>query len=77
MNQIEEVDDRGSNQIDALRIIRNLRDRAFDSSDEKLALALGRPMEEVATITHGAAVIDDDLVMKARGIARERGVEIE
>ena len=77
MNQNEEVDDRGSNQFDALRIIRNLRDRAFDSSDEKLALALGRPMEEVSTVTHGAAVIDDDLVMKARGIAKERGIELE
>jgi hypothetical protein len=77
MNQNQEVDDRGSDQSDALRIIRNLRDRAFDSSDEKLALALGRPMEEVSTITDGAAVIDDDLVMKARGIAKERGIELD
>jgi hypothetical protein len=73
----EEVDDRGSTQFDALRILRNLRDRAFDSSNDKLALALGRPVEEIQSFTAGGASIDDDIVMKARGIAKERGVEIE
>jgi hypothetical protein len=53
-----------------------LRDRAFDSSDEKLALALGRPTEEIESLIGGEEVIDDDLVMKARGIAQERGVEL-
>jgi hypothetical protein len=77
MDHNEDFDDQGSDQFDALRIIRNLRDRAFDSSNEKLALALGRPVQEVETLTHGAAAIDDDLLMKARGIARERGVDID
>jgi hypothetical protein len=70
-------DDRGTDQLDALRILRNLRERAFESSDEKLALALGRPAEEIETLSRGTAVIDDDLVMKARRIARERGIEID
>jgi hypothetical protein len=77
MDQNYEVDDRGSDQLDALRMLRKLRDQAFDSSNEKLALALGRPVEEIETIAQGAAAIDDDVVMKARGIARERGVEID
>jgi hypothetical protein len=71
------VDDRGTGQEKAARILRNLRDRAFEASDEKLAVALGRPMNEVAAWHAGQEVIDDDVVMKARGIAMNRGVRIE
>lgn len=71
------VDDRGTGQNQAAKILRNLRDRAFEASDERLALALGRPTEEVAAWNAGAEVIDDDVVMKARGIAMNRGVRIE
>jgi hypothetical protein len=71
------VDDRGTGQNQAAKILRNLRDRAFESSDERLALALGRPPEEVVAWNAGAEVIDDDVVMKARGIAMNRGVRIE
>jgi hypothetical protein len=71
------VDDRGTNQAQAATILRNLRDRAFEASDEKLALALGRPIEEVAAWNTGEEVIDDDVVMKARGIAMHRGVHVE
>jgi len=77
MSHNSEVDEQGSEQFDALRLVRNLRDRAFDSSNEKLALALGRPLEEIETITDGGAIIDDDVIMKARGIAQERGVEVD
>ena len=71
------VDDRGTGQEEASQILRNLRDRAFEASDEKLAMALGRPVEEVAAWDTGREVIDDDAVMKARGIALHRGVRIE
>ena len=71
------VDDRGTGQDKAARILRNLRDRAFEASDEKLAVALGRPVEEVAGWNAGLELIDDDVVMKARGIAIHRGVHIE
>ena len=71
------VDDRGTGQEKAARMLRNLRDRAFESSDEKLALALGRPTEEVAGWNAGMKLIDDDVVMKARGIAMNRGIHIE
>ena len=77
MNTNEEADDRGSAQLDALRVLRNLRDRAFDSSNEKLALALGRPTEEVEAWSSGSVPIDDDVLIKARGIAIERGIEVE
>ena len=71
------VDDRGTNQSEGRALLRHLRDNGFDSSDEKLAVALGRPVEEVEAWTGGAEVVDDDVIMKARGIAKERGIEIE
>ena len=71
------VDDRGTGQQKAARMLRNLRDRAFEASDEKLAVALGRPVEEIAAWNFGQELIDDDVVMKARGIAINRGVHIE
>lgn len=71
------VDDRGTDQDAAARILLRLRNRAFDSSDEKLAVALGRPVEEVEGWNAGMEVIDDDVVMKARAIAMHRGVSVE
>ncbi len=71
------VDDRGTDQEAAARILLRLRNRAFESSDEKLAMALGRPVAEVVGWNSGLEVIDDDVVMKARGIAMHRGVSVE
>jgi hypothetical protein len=69
------IDDHGTDQAEALNILTHIRDAAFDSSDEKLALALGRPTEEIEAWTRGAEIIDGDVIMKARGLAMERGVE--
>ena len=71
------VDDRGTTQEEALSILRNLRDHGFASSNEQLATALGRTPEQVEGWLAGSEEIDDDAVMKARGIAQERNVEIE
>ena len=71
------VDDRGTNQTEGRAILKKLRDAGFDSSDEKLAVALGRPVEEVEAWTGGAEPVDDDVIMKARGIAQERGITLE
>ena len=73
----QQVDDKGTDQSEAKEIIRNLRDSAFDGSDEKVATALGRSIEHVQAVIAGSEPADDDLVMKARGIALNRGVEIE
>jgi hypothetical protein len=71
------VDDRGTKQDHAAAILRNLRDRGFDSSDEKVAVALGRTPEEIRAFSSGLEVIDDDVIMKARGIAMNRGIRVE
>jgi len=77
-NSDQAVDDRGTSQEAGRALIKRLRDEGFDQSDEKLAVALGRPLEEIEAWTgSGTEPVDDDVVMKARGIAKERGIEIE
>jgi len=71
------VDDRGTDQHQAAQILRNLRDRGFEASDEKVAVALGRTAEEIEAFSSGRETIDDDVIMKARGIAMHRGIRIE
>jgi hypothetical protein len=78
----EAVDDRGTSEAGGREILKRLRDEGFEADDEKLALALGRPVEEVQGWTasdsgDGEEPVDDDIIMKARGIARERGIELE
>jgi hypothetical protein len=70
------LDSQGMTEDQGREILRRLRDQGFDADDEKLAVALGRPVEEVQAWTGGDAPIDDDLIMKAKGIAQERGIEI-
>jgi hypothetical protein len=71
------LDDRGTDNAAGLALLKRLRDEGFDSDDEKFALALGRPAEEVSAWMQGSGELDDDIIMKARGIAQERGIEIE
>jgi hypothetical protein len=73
----QEVDDRGTDQAEAQRMLANLRDKGFEGDNEKLAVALGRTVEQVQAMISGAETIDDDVIMKTRGIALHRGVEIE
>jgi hypothetical protein len=73
----QKVDNRGTDQGEAQNILANLRDKGFEGDNEKLAVALGRTVEQVQAMTSGAETVDDDVVMKARGIALNRGIEIE
>ncbi len=72
-----QVDDKGTSESEGRALLKHLRDAGFEGSDEKLAIALGRPIEEVEGWMGAADPVDDDVVMKARGIAKERGIEIE
>ena len=71
------LDDRGTDNAAGLALLKRLRDEGFDSDDERLAVALGRPVEEVQSWMRGEGRLDDDIIIKARGIAQERGIEIE
>ena len=73
----QEVDDRGTTQAEGRELLKRLRDNGFESSDAKLAVALGRPIEQVEAWTGGTEPVDDDVIMKARGIAQDRNIGIE
>lgn len=73
----EAVDDRGTSPEAGLEILKRLRDGGFDGDNEKLSVALGRPLEEVEKWMDGAETPDDDIIMKARGIATQHNVEVE
>lgn len=71
------VDDRGTSQHQAAKMLRKLRDRGFEANDEKVAVALGRTAEEFQAFSSGRETIDDDVIMKARGLAMHRNIRIE
>jgi hypothetical protein len=70
------IDDQGTDQSEASEILRHIRDNAFEANDEKLALALGRPTEEIEEWTSGRGLIDGDVILKARMLAMQRGFEM-
>lgn len=72
----QQVDDKGTDQEEAKRMLTALRDRGFEGDNEQLALALGRSVEQVQGWLDGTETIDDDVVMKARGIALNRGIGV-
>jgi hypothetical protein len=73
----QQVDDKGTDQEEAQRILTTLRDQGFDGDNGKLAVALGRSEAQMQAIITGAETIDDDVVMKARGIALNRGIDVQ
>lgn len=70
------VDSEGTDQTAAREMLVQLRDKGFDGSNEKFAVALGRNLDDITKFLNGDATIDDDMVMKARGIATLRGVNL-
>jgi len=73
----QQVDDKGTDQEQAQGMLTTLRDQGFDGDNQNLAIALGRSEEQVQNMISGAETIDDDIVMKTRGISLNRGIEIE
>jgi hypothetical protein len=61
---------------DARKMLQSFCDNGFDGSLSACAVVLGRTREELADMLKEGAVIDDDLLMKMRGVADERGIEI-
>jgi len=73
----QKVDDKGTDQEQAQHMIEALRNQGFNGDNEQVAKALGRTIEQVEGMIDGTETIDDDVVMKARGIALHRGIQIE
>ncbi len=77
MNDKNIVDAQGTNQEQAREMLSELRHKQFSDNTDELALALGRDIDEIDELLDGEDVIDDDLAMKIRGLAQQRGTEIE
>lgn len=73
----EAIDSLETTPDEARELLDNLRENGFDGDAEKLAVALGRDREEIDALLAGEETVDEDLLMKIRGIAQERNIEIE
>jgi hypothetical protein len=70
------VDDRGTDQADAQEMLKAFCEKGFNGDDERAGVVLGRPASEIRDMIAGDVEIDDDLIMKMRGIAKERGLQL-
>ena len=71
------VDSQGTGQAEARDMMNQLMSERFGGGGvEHLALVMGRPEDEIQRFMSGEEPIDDDFVMKMRGIAKERGVDL-
>lgn len=61
-----------SEELEPTVLLVRLRSEAFDGSDGELALALGRPVEEVEGWINSDEEPDEDAEGKIRGLAEER-----
>lgn len=61
---------------DTRKMLQSFCDDGFDGSLSACAMVLGRTREELAAMLKEGAAIDQDLVIKLRGIAEERGIDI-
>lgn len=59
-----------------VEMLRNLCDNGFDGSLSATALVLGRDAGELEAMLDDHAVVDEDLIMKIRGVAEQRGIDI-
>jgi hypothetical protein len=71
------IDDRGNDQNHGREMLRNFINHGFNGNFETAAVALGWPQEKLRQHLSGEATVDDDLVMKMRGISKERSFDIE
>lgn len=76
-NDENAIDSMETTQDEAHELLNNLCENGFAGDAEELALTLGRDEEEIEEFLSGEGEIDEDLLMKIRGIAQERGIEIE
>jgi plasmid maintenance system antidote protein VapI len=71
------VDDQGTDQGAARKMLRSFTDNGFDGDEERAGVVLGRPASEIRDMINGDLNIDDDMTMKLRGIADERGIQLQ
>ncbi len=68
MNENAQTDE----TAESLELLKKLKTQVFESSDEKLALAMGRPVSELEAWFSGTEQIDEDAQEKIHGLAQMR-----
>ncbi len=63
-----------NNSSESRDVLARLKNEAFDASDEKLALAPGKPVDEIQVWFEGGE-IDEDAREKINGLAQQRLAE--
>jgi hypothetical protein len=71
------IDSMETSPEEAKELLTNLCENGFAGDAEELAIALGRDKEEIHDLLSGEEDVDEDLLMKVRGIAQEREIEID
>ena len=72
MNENEAAKAGKNDNSENLDLLRKLKKEVFESSDVHVALAMGRPVEEIEAWFSGAEQIDEDAQEKIHGLAQER-----
>jgi len=70
--EIDDVDDLGTTQEQAREELKDLCEFWFDGNADAAAIALGRDEKEISALMVGSGTIDDDLILKVRGIKQQR-----
>lgn len=71
------LDDQATEQADARDMLDAFCRDGFGGDQDKAAVVLGRPVSELREMLDGQTEVDDDLEMKMRAIAKERGFRIK
>jgi len=70
------VDDSQTGQDLARAMLSDFCSKGFDGDISAASLALGRDIDQLQSAIDGATQVDDDLMMKVKGIAEKRGIHI-
>ena len=57
-------------------LLKRFCEDGFGSNTNEAALVLGRTQEEIDSMLRGDMVVDDDLILKIRGIADQRSIQL-
>lgn len=75
--EVGKLDSDGTTTGGATQMLQRMLKEGFEGDVKLLAIALGRSQDEVEHALSGnSEAFDDDMVMKMRGIAKERGIEM-
>ena len=69
--RLAETDERSG-----MDLLRNFCEDGFGGDTSEAGLVLGRTQEEIDAMLRGDMVVDDDLILKIRGIADERSIQL-